>query len=153
MTLEQAEALFHAYTELLADNEKRGSRRSPSLLPGSKDEIMRAINMLVARTHYRGIDNETSLRPLLQAAMFLDSFSEHAPDSLEYVEAMQTRRRQVLEFYQAVLDIRREDAFFWQRVYALAGISCETKRSTFFEHIKERLGVIPRKAETSTVAG
>lgn len=144
MTLEQAEAIFQAYAALLNDESKRGSRQLPSLLPAPKDEIMRSIWMLIARAYYRGIDNENTLKPLLQSAMFLDSFNEDAPDSLQFVESMQSRRRQVLDFYQALLDIRREDPFFWQRVYALAGVSTETKRTTFFEHIKERLGVVAR---------
>ncbi len=144
MTLEQADSLFRAYAELLADEECRGCRRSPSLLPGSKDDIVRSIRMLVAQHYYRGTDNENTLKPLIQAAMFLDSFSDTAPDSLEYVESMQTRRREVIAFYQSVMDIRRDDTFFWQRVYALAGINCDTKRTTFFEHIKSRLGVTSR---------
>jgi hypothetical protein len=57
---------------------------------------------------------------------------------------MQARRREVIAFYQSVMDIRRDDTFFWQRVYALAGINCDTKRTTFFEHIKSRLGVTSR---------
>jgi hypothetical protein len=64
---------------------------------------------------------------------------------------MKQRRREVIDFYQETLNIPRQDPFFWQRVYALAGISCETKRTTFFEHIRQRLGVAPRQTQQETI--
>jgi hypothetical protein len=152
MMLEEAESLFQAYQSLLQDAEKRGARRSPSLLPAGKEEVIRAIRMLVARLYYQSQDTEDSLRPLLQAAMFVDSFSDEPIGSLEFVQAMQNRRRQFGEFYQELLGVAREDAFFWQRVYALAGISCDTKRSTFFEHLKQRLGRVMRNPPTTQPA-
>lgn len=141
MTTEQAESLITAYQELLSDTDKRGARRSPSLLPAPKAELLQAIRILVARLYFRGIDNENTLKPLFHAAMFVDSFSDAPLDSVGFVESMQHRRREIIGFYQEILNIRREDAFFWQRVYALAGVTCETKRTTFFEHIRQRLGV------------
>lgn len=149
MTLEQAESFLQQYQELLAEPGKRGARRSPSLLPTTKDNLLRAIRLLIARLYYQSADDENALRPLIQAAMFLDSFNDQALDSLEFVEAMNTRRRQILEFYQELLNVQRTDPFFWQRVYALTGISCETKRTTFFESIRQRLGLAPR-TETDT---
>jgi hypothetical protein len=150
MTTEQAETIFHEYSELLRDEEKRGSRRSPTLLPASRETVMRAIKILVARLYYRGIDNENTLRNLLQGAMFLDTFSDEAFDSLNLIDSMQKRRREIVEFYQELLNIRRDETFFWQRVYALAGVSCDTKRTTFFEHIRQRLGVTAKTHSTPT---
>lgn len=144
MTTEQAEALFSSYSELLNDEAKRGARRSPSLLPAPKEEILRAIRLLVARLYFRGIDNENTLRPLIQSAMFIDSFNDEALDSAGFLDRMQSRRREVVGFYEDILNVNRQDPFFWQRVYALAGVTCETKRTTFFEHIRKRLGVTSR---------
>jgi hypothetical protein len=148
MTLEQAESIVNEYQDLLRHEEKRGARRSPSLLPAPKDQVLRAIRMLVARLYYQGLDDEESLKPLIHCAMFLDSFSDEALDGLGFVESMQARRRELLDFYQDLFGIGRNDRFFWQRVYALAGISTETKRSTFFESIKARLGrAVSREAQ------
>jgi hypothetical protein len=140
MTLDHADALFRAYAELLSDSPKRGARRSPSLLPAPKRVLMRALRMLVARSYWHGLDSADALRPLIEAAMFLDSFNDEALDSLKFLAAMQQRRTELLDFQQALTGIPRNDPFFWQRVYALLGITSETKRSTFFEHIKARLG-------------
>lgn len=140
MTLEQADQIFHAYQDLLRDDEKRGARRSPSLLPASKASIMQAIRMKLARLYYQGLDDEAGLRELIHAGMFIDSFSEEALDSIGILMTMQTRRRELVDFYQELLNVKRNDPFYWQRVYALIGLSAETKRTTFFEHIKDRLG-------------
>jgi hypothetical protein len=103
--------------------------------------------MLVAQLYYQGLDDDDSLKPLVQAAMFLDSFSDDPLDSLNFVELMQSRRREIIQFYQDLFGIQRNDPYYWQRVYALAGISTETKRSTFFEHIKARLGRVVRRED------
>jgi len=144
MTLEQADTLFLGYRDLLGKAHTRGARRSPSLLPGPKDSIMQAIRMIVARLYYQGQDDEDTLRPLFEAAMFIDSFSEEPFESLQFLKRMQNRRREIVVFYQELFSIKRNDPFYWQRVYALAGLSTETKRTTFFEHIKDRLGRVAR---------
>jgi hypothetical protein len=144
MTLEQADGLFRDYHNLLGSAHTRGGRRSPSLLPAPKDSILVAIRMIVARLYYLGEDNEHTLRPFFEAAMFIDSFSDTPFDSLEFLTMMQKRRREIVEFYQEILGLPRHDRFYWQRVYALAGVGTETKHTTFFEHIKDRLGRVAR---------
>jgi len=140
MTLDHADALFRAYAKLLTDPAKRGARRSPSLLPAPKAALMRAFRMLIARLYVQGLDSAEELRPLIEAAMFLDSFNDEALDSLKFLAAMQQRRTELLDFQQELHGIPRNDPFFWQRVYALLGIGTETRRSTLFEHLKARLG-------------
>jgi hypothetical protein len=140
MTLDQADSIFAAYQELIRDGDKRGARRSPALLPASKENIMRAIWMLVARLYYQGLDDPNSLKPLVEAAMFLDSFSHDPIDSLGFLQSMQERRNEVLGFHQQLSEIHRNEPFFWQRIYALLGITSQTKSSTFFDQLKERLG-------------
>jgi len=153
MKTEQAETILSDYQTVLLEEGKLGSRRSPSLLPTSKQEILRAIRMLVAQLYYQGLDDEESMRPLMQAAMFLDSFTDDALDSRGFVESMQARRQEILEFHQELHNVQRNDRYFWQRIYALAGISMETKSSTFFEAIKEKLGrVVRRETELEAVA-
>lgn len=144
MTLEQADQIFQAYQELLQEDDKRGARRSPSLLPAPKTTILQAVRMKVARLYYQGLDDEDSLRELIHAAMFIDSFNDEPLDTLGFLKTMQLRRREVVDFYQELFNISRNDRFFWQRVYALIGLSAETKRTTFFEHIKDRLGRVAR---------
>jgi len=144
MTLDHAEALFRAYSELLHDPEKRGARRSPSLLPAPKRTLMRAIRMLIARLYTQGLDRSDELRAIIQAAMFLDSFNDDALDSLKFLAAMQLRRTELLDYHQQLTTIPRNDPFFWQRVYALLGIVTETKRATLFDHLKARLSRVVR---------
>jgi hypothetical protein len=139
MTLDHADALFSAYSELLSDPTKRGARRSPSLLPAPKRVLMGAMRMLIARLYFQGLDTADEIRPLTEAAMFLDSFNDEAIDSLKFLAAMQQRKTELLDFQQELTAISRNDPFFWQRVYAMLGISSETKRATLFEHIKARL--------------
>jgi len=139
MNIDDAETILRDYRQVLEEEGKLGARRSPALLPTSKQQILDAIRILTAQLYYQGLDDEESLRPLVQAAMFLDSFTNDALDSLRFVEGMQTRRREISEFHQELHSIQRNDRYFWQRVYALAGISTETKGSTIFERIKASL--------------
>jgi hypothetical protein len=150
MTLDHAEALFRAYSKLLDDPEKRGARRSPSLLPAPKRTLMRAIRMLMARLYTQGLDSGDELRAIIQAAMFLDSFNDDALDSLKFLAAMQIRRTELLDYHQQLTAIPRDDPFFWQRVYALLGIATETKRATLFDHIKSRLHRVVRTERSPT---
>jgi hypothetical protein len=144
MTLDHAEALFRTYSELLEDPEKRGARRSPSLLPAPKRTLMRAIRMLIARLYTQGLDSSDELRTIIQAAMFLDSFNDDALDSLKFLAAMQARRTELLDYHQQLATIPRNDPFFWQRVYAMLGVATETKRATLFDHLKARLSRVVR---------
>jgi hypothetical protein len=153
MTTEQAEQLFKAYQEALGTEQDRGSRRSLSLLPAPKETVMRAVRLLLARLYYQARDTEDELKPLIQAAMFIDSFSNEPFDSVQFVGLMQSRRRELAEFYRELMNIRRTDQFFWQRVYAITGLASETKRTTFFDHIRSKLGVGPKpESPVQTVA-
>jgi hypothetical protein len=130
-----------------------GARRSPAVLPASKEEIVLAIRMLTAKLYYQGLDDEDGMKPLFRAAMFLDSFTHDAPDSIKMLESMEARRQQLCDFQQELVNVPRNDPYFWQRVYALAGISTVTKGSTFFETLKARLGrAVGRDQELDTVA-
>jgi hypothetical protein len=81
------------------------------------------------------------LKPLTYAAVFVDSFSHMPLDTVSFIHAMQQRRTELNDFYLDLVKIDRSDRFFWQRVYALCGVSFETRRSTFIENIKLRLGI------------
>ncbi len=140
MKLEEAQTIFSDYEEVLNQEGALGGRRSPSLLPTSKVEILHAIQLLVAQLYYQGLDDEQDLAPLIRGAMFLDSFTHDAVDGMSFVESMEARRSEIVAFHRGLLRIPRNDRYFWQRVYALAGMSVETKSSTFFETLKERLG-------------
>ncbi len=139
MTLQQAENYVKEYQHILADEEKRGGRRNPTLLPASKEELMRAIKLLMAQLYRISSDTEEQIKPLLQAAMFIDSFSDMPLDSTGFITSMQGRRREILDFHRELRTIPSDDQFFWQRVYPLVGIGGETRRNTIFETIWERL--------------
>ena len=144
MTITQAEAFVRAYQQVLADEERRGNRRNPALLPTTKENLLRAIKLLIAQLYFIGSDTEEQLKPLMSAAMFIDSFNDAHPDATDFIYSMTARRRELELFHTDVRAIPRTDAFFWQRVYPLAGISCETKRTTFFQSMRERLGLAPK---------
>jgi len=142
MTIHQAEQFISAYQAILADETKRGSRREPSLLPASKDQIMKAIKLELAHLFIlNSHTNESITRPLINAAMFLDSFSELPFEPSEFIESMHRRRREIDSFYVELLKVDRSDAFYWQRVYAMIGIDIGTKKTTFFQEVKLRFGL------------
>ena len=145
MTTQQAEKLVRAYLEVLSDDTKRGNRRDPSLLPAPKDRVMKAIKLEIAQLFLvNSHANDDLTRPLINAAMFLDSFSELPLDASEFIESMHRRRREIDSFYVELLRVDRNDHFFWQRVYTLIGIDVETRRTTFFAEVRERLGFGPK---------
>ena len=75
MTIHQAEQFIVAYQEILADESKRGSRRDPSLLPAPKEWVMKAIKLEIVQLYLlNSHTNESITKPLINAAMFLDSF-------------------------------------------------------------------------------
>jgi hypothetical protein len=147
MTLQQAEAFVRTYQALLADEERRGNRRNPALLPTTKDNLLRAFKLLIAQLYFIGSDTEEQLKPLVSAAMFIDSFNDQHLDATDFIYSMTARRRELDVFHADLRAIARTDAFFWQRVYTLAGISCETKRTTFFQSMREKLGLAPKPEE------
>ena len=144
MTIQQAEQISARYRDLLSDTSKRGSRQDPSLLPAPKDTIMKAMQLEIAQFHFIDSLSENLLKPLINAAMFLDSFSRNPLDSAEFIKAMQTRRRQMEQFVQELTPIRRGDPFFWQRVYQLVGVSIDTQPTSFFEGMKLKFGFRPK---------
>src|SRR6266704_570271 len=147
MTIHQAEQFIRAYQEILADETKRGSRREPSLLPAPKEWVMKAIKLEIAHLFLlNSYTNESITRPLINAAMFLDSFNELPFEPSEFIESMHRRRREIDSFYVELLKLDRSDAFYWQRVYAMIGIDVGTKRTSFFQEMKLRFGLGSRSA-------
>jgi hypothetical protein len=141
MTPQQAQHHIRKYLEVLADDEKRGGRRDPALLPTSKEEILKAIKLEIAQLYYINSATEERLQDLTRAAMFIDSFTREPLDTASFVEDMQRRRAEIQNYHHELLNVKREDPFFWQRIYALVGISTETKSNTFFDTLKSRLGL------------
>jgi len=141
MTLQQAETYIREYQKLLAEDTRRGSRRNPTLLPTSKDNLVRAIKLQIAQLYYINANTDEMLKPLVDAALFVDSFSDMPFDSMAFIECMQQRRAEINEFQLDVLKIDRGSRFFWQRVYALTGVTFETKRTTLIDNLKLRFGL------------
>ena len=147
MTIHQAEKFIRAYQEVLADESKRGSRREPSLLPAPKEWVMKAIKLEIAHLFLlNSHSNESITRPLINAAMFLDSFSELPFEPSEFIESMHRRRREMDTYYVELLKLDRGDAFYWQRVYSMIGIDVGTKKTTFFQEVRLRFGLGSRSA-------
>jgi hypothetical protein len=141
MTLQQAETYIREYLQLLSQDPRRGNRRNPNLLPTSKDNLLRAIKLQMAQLYYINAHTDEMLKPLTEAATFVDSFTQMPLDTADFIHSMQQRRTELNEFYLDLVKINRSDRFFWQRVYGLCGVSLETRRSTFMESLKLRLGI------------
>src|SRR5881396_1076107 len=147
MTIQQAEQFIRAYLQVLSDDTKRGSRRDPSLLPAPKERLMKAIKLEMAQLFLlNSHSNEDLTKPLINAAIFIDSFSEIPLETSEFIESMHRRRREIDSFYVELLKLDRADSFYWQRVYTILGIDVETKRTTFFQEMKLRFGLGSRSA-------
>ena len=141
MTSQQAQDYIRRYQQILADDTKRGSRRSPSLLPASKEEIMCAIKLEIAQLYYINSATEELVQPLIRDAMFIDSFTNEALDTLAFVEAMQRRRQELQDFHNELMTVKRDNSFYWQRIYSMVGVSLETRSQTFFDQVKTRIGL------------
>ena len=152
MTIQQAEQISARYRELVSDTGRRGSRQDPSLLPASKETILQAIQLEIAQLHFLDVLSDRLLRPLVNAVMFLDSFSRNPMDSADFIQAMQSRRQEIERFVQEVKAIARTDPFFWQRIYQRIGISIETRATSFFEGMRLKLGFAPKSASTKPSA-
>ena len=147
MTIQQAEQFVRAYLQLLSDDSKRGSRRDPSLLPGSKERVMKAIKLEMAHLFLlNSHTNEDQTKPLTNGAMFIDSFSELPLEPSEFIESMHRRRREIDSYYVDLLKLDRADPFYWQRVYTIIGIEIETKRTSFFQDLRQRFGLGAKNA-------
>jgi hypothetical protein len=151
MTLQQAETYIREYQQVLAEDPRRGNRRNPNLLPTSKDNLLRAIKIQIAQLYYINAHTDEILKPLIDAAMFVDSFSHLPLDTMGFIEAMQQRRGELNDFMLDLLKIDRTGRFFWQRVYSLIGVTFETRRTTFIDTLKLRFGIgmktVPPSAE------
>ena len=142
MTIQQAEQFVRAYLQVLSDDTKRGSRRDPSLLPASKERVMKAIKLEMAHLFLlNSHTNDDLAKPLINGAMFLDSFSELPLEPSEFIESMHRRRREIDSYYVELLKLDRTDAFYWQRVYTMLGIEIETRRTSFFQDLRQRFGL------------
>ena len=151
MTIHQAEQFIRAYQEILADESKRGSRRDPAILPAPKEWVMKAIKLEIAQLFLlNSHTNESITRPLINAALFLDSFSELPFEPSEFIESMHRRRREIDSFYIDLLKLDRRDSFYWQRVYTMVGIEIGTKKTTFFQEMKLRLGIGRQESEDTS---
>ena len=154
MTIQQAEQWIRAYLEVLSDDTKRGSRRDPSLLPAPKERLMKAIKLEMAQLFLlNSHSNEDLTKPLINAAIFIDSFSEIPLETCEFIESMHRRRREIDSFYVELLKLDRGDAFYWQRVYAIIGIDIGTKKTTFFQEVKLRFGLRSRSGASEESSG
>ena len=140
MTIDQAERVISAYQQVLADDEKRGGRRNPSLLPVPKEAVITALKIEIAHLFYiQAETNESLCKPLISAAMFIDSFSDIPMDAGSFIQSMQQRQREMEDFVLELSKIERNHPFYWQRVYSLLGIASETKTTSFFEGLKMKL--------------
>ena len=140
MTIQLAEQWIRDYQKVLSDDTKRGSRRDPRLLPVPKEKLLQAIKLQLAQLFFfNSHTNEDLTKPLIKAAMFLDSFSDLPTGATEFIESMHRRRREIDSFCMELLKLQRSDQFYWQRVYAMLGINSETKTTSFFEGMKQRL--------------
>jgi len=139
MTLQRAEQLVQCLQDLIADESKRGTRRSPSLLPSPKPELLAAIKLVLAQLYMIGADDERRIEPLLRAAMMLDTFTDVPVGATEFVSAMVDRRAEIEGFRQKLRSISRSHPFFWQRVYPLAGVELQTRNDTLFQRLQRRL--------------
>jgi hypothetical protein len=149
MTSQEAQDYIRRYLEVLADDDKRGRRRNPALLPSSKENILTAIKLEIAQLYFINSATDELVRPLVRAAMFIDSFTHEALDTAAFVQDMQKRQHEIQEFHKELMRIDREDSFYWQRIYALIGVSQETKSQTFFDTLKSRLGIGPKSPPNS----
>jgi hypothetical protein len=149
MTSQQAQETVKRYREVLAADDRRGSRRDPSLLPAPKAVVMTAVKLEIAQLYNIGSASEELVQPLIQSAMFLDSFTHESLDIGCFVQSMQRRRLELEEFHQQLLTIGRDGPFFWQKVYALVGVHVDTKHETLFNTVKRKLGFSPKQASTS----
>lgn len=144
MTLQQADSIVEEYLSILRDEQKRGARRSPALLPASKETLLSALKLLIAKLYAANNASEEQIKPLVTAAMFLDSFSDQALDTNLFVRSMQSRREEMQRFIEGVQKIPPNHDFFWQQIYSLAGVATDTKRTTVFTTIRQRLGLAPK---------
>jgi hypothetical protein len=140
MTIQQAEQLIRDYQRVLPQGAEKGSRRNPSLLPAPKEQLMTAIKLEIAQLFFINSLTDDLWGPLVQGAMFLDSFNDIPLAASSFIESMQRRRKEIDAFYLEVLKLDRTDAFYWQRVYTMLGITFDTKKSSsFLAGMKERL--------------
>jgi len=138
--MDYAERLSREYQKVLAEEDKRGGRRNPSQLPAPKDKILTALKLELAQLFYiYGNTNEEILKPLVNAAMFIDSFDDIPLDASKYIESMQRRRAEMEWFVQDLKKLERPHPFYWQHIYSILGITSETKTTSFFEGLKQRL--------------
>src|SRR5882762_10663298 len=104
MTIEQASRLSLEYQQVFAEEEKRGGRRSPHQLPAPKEVVITALKLEIAQLFFIHSEaNDALWRPLINAAMFIDSFNDMPMDAGAYIEAMQQRRREMDDFVLELL--------------------------------------------------
>jgi len=154
MTVDQASRLSIEYQQIVESEEKRGGRRSPHQLPAPKEVIITALKLEIAQLFFIHAESNDALwRPLINAAMFIDSFDDMPMEAGVYIEAMQQRRREMDSFVLELLKIERNHPFYWQRIYSLLGIVSETKTTSFFEGLKQRFGLGQWSASDSDQSG
>ena len=140
MTIDQAERLTKEYRKVLGEDDKRGGRRNPSQLPAPKDRIITALKLEVSQYFYiYGNTNAAIFKPVIDAMAFIDSFDDVPMDAAMFIESMQRRRGEMDRFLQELMKIERPHPFYWQRIYSILGITSETKTTSFFEGMKQKL--------------
>jgi hypothetical protein len=149
MTSQQARETIRRYEDVLAEEDRRGARRDPSLLPATKANVMKAIKIEIAQLFYIGSASDEMVQPLIRAAMFLDSFTHEPLDTVRFVETMQRRRAELEGFREELLGIGRDAPYYWQRIHALTGPAEEEKDETFFDTVKRKLGWGAKETSTT----
>jgi hypothetical protein len=76
---------------------------------------------------------------LLRAMAELDTFTTSHFSPEESRQTRQLRQEEFEDFQRDLHGIPRNDSFYWQRVYALIGVTGESKSTTFFEYLQQRL--------------
>ncbi|HUL51553.1 MAG TPA: hypothetical protein VLU94_03100 [Candidatus Nitrosotalea sp.] len=149
MTIEYAERLSKEYQRVLQEDDKRGGRRNPAQLPSTKERIITALKIELAQLFYiYGRTNEALFKPLINAAMFIDSFDELPLDASRYIESMHRRRSEMEWFLEDLLKVERPHPFYWQHIYSILGLTSETKTTSFFEGIKQKLKMRQQPSST-----
>jgi len=151
MTIDQAERLTKEYRKVLGEADQRGGRRNPSQLPAPKERIITALKLELAQYFYiYGNTNEAIFKPVVDSLMFIDSFDDVPMDAAKFIESMQVRRLEMDRFLAELSRFERPHPFFWQRVYSILGITSETKTTSFFEGIKQKLKLGQQPAASAT---
>ena len=138
MQIEVAENLVSAYRQVLQGTSLHKTRW-PSLLPCSKERLMVAGKIVLARLYQSGDESRDAVDELLRAMTELDTFTTSQLPAEETDRVRRRRQEEFADYCEDLHAIPRNGDFYWQRVYALIGVTGEFKSTTFFEYLQQRL--------------